>query len=51
MIAAAPQVLGVLRQEMHQEVLNKLVADIPKNLTNHPIEKIEEIIKAELDGD
>lgn len=49
-IAAAPQVLGVLRQELHQEVLDRLVADIPKNLTNHPVGKMEEIIKAELDA-
>ncbi|SHG78284.1 host attachment family protein [Cognatishimia maritima] len=47
-IAASPQVLGVLRAEMHKEVTDKIIAEIPKTLTNHPMEKIEEIIKAEL---
>ncbi|QYX57774.1 host attachment family protein [Roseovarius sp. SCSIO 43702] len=49
-IAASPQVLGVLREEMHSEVLDRLVADIPKTLTNHPVDEIEKIVKAELDN-
>ncbi len=49
-IAASPQVLGVLRDEMHKEVLSRLVMDIPKTLTNHPVDEIETIIKAELDA-
>lgn len=49
-IAASPQVLGVLRSEMHKEVTDRIVAEIPKTLTNHPMAKIEEIIKAELDA-
>lgn len=47
-IVASPQVLGVLRDELHKEVADKLVADIPKTLTNHPIEEIEDIIRKEL---
>lgn len=49
-IAASPQVLGVLRADMHKEVTDKVVAEIPKTLTNHPMDKIEEIVKAELDA-
>ena len=49
-IAASPQVLGVLRSEMHKEVTDKVVAEIPKTLTNHSLDKIEDIIKTELDA-
>jgi protein required for attachment to host cells len=33
---------------MHQEVSDKVIAEIPKTLTNHPIDKIEDMIKQEL---
>ncbi|RKF16502.1 host attachment protein [Roseovarius spongiae] len=49
-IVASPDVLGVLRDEMHKEVLDKLVMDIPKTLTNHPVEDIEKIVKKEMDA-
>lgn len=49
-LVASPQVLGVLRQDMHQEVTDKIVADIPKTLTNHPVDEIEKIVKTELDA-
>ena len=49
-IAASPQVLGVLRNEMHKEVVDKIVSEISKTLTNHPIDKIEKIVKTELDA-
>jgi protein required for attachment to host cells len=48
-IAAAPQLLGALRGELHKEVADKVVAEIPKTLTNHPLRKLETLIKAELD--
>lgn len=47
-IVAGPQVLGVLRDEYHQEVSNRIVAEIPKTLTGHPIDEIEEMVKSEL---
>lgn len=47
-VVAPPQTLGELRKEMHQEVSDKVIAEIPKTLTNHPIDKIEELIKQEL---
>lgn len=47
-LVASPQVLGVVRDEMHMEVSKRLVADIDKTLTNHPVEEIERIVKKEL---
>ncbi|KQI72762.1 Host attachment protein [Loktanella sp. 5RATIMAR09] len=47
-LVAAPGVLGELRSQMHQEVSDKVVAEIPKTLTNHPLNEIEDIVKAEL---
>jgi protein required for attachment to host cells len=49
-LVASPQVLGVLREEMHQEVASKVVAEISKTLTNHTVNDIEKIVKAELDA-
>ena len=43
-IVAPPQVLGVVRSEMHQEVSAKVVAEIDKTLTNHPLPEIEKIV-------
>ncbi|HBS49769.1 MAG TPA: Host attachment protein [Rhodobacteraceae bacterium] len=40
-IAAAPSVLGSLRDELHSEVRAKVVAEVDKNLTNEPVDKIE----------
>lgn len=47
-LVAAPNVLGALRDELHQEVTNKVVGEIAKTLTNHPINEIEDIVKADL---
>lgn len=49
-LVASPQVLGVLRDDMHKEVTDRVVAEIPKTLTNHPLHKIEAIVKAELEA-
>lgn len=45
-IIAPPQVLGELRKQLHEEVASRVVAEIPKTLTNHPIAEIEEMLKA-----
>ena len=50
MLACAPQVLGALRQDLHKEVSDKVVGEVPKLLTNHPIDRIEKILKEELAG-
>jgi protein required for attachment to host cells len=39
-VAASPKVLGDLRREMHREVTDRIVADAPLTLTNHPIDEI-----------
>ena len=49
-LVASPQVLGDLRREMHKEVAAKVVAEVPKTLTNHPVDKIESLVKKELDA-
>lgn len=48
-LVAAPNVLGALRKEMHKEVRARVVAELDKDLTNHPLGKVEELLKAELD--
>lgn len=49
-LVASPQVLGVVREEMHMEVSKRLVADIDKTLTNHTVQDIEKIVKADLEA-
>ncbi|SIN85209.1 host attachment family protein [Vannielia litorea] len=49
-LACAPQVLGALRKELHKEVLDKVVAEVPKTLTNHPLDEIEKIVKGDLEA-
>lgn len=45
-LCAAPRVLGELRKELHPEVSSKVIGEVPKNLTNHPIDRIERILNA-----
>ena len=47
-IVASPNILGELRDTWHQEVANKVIAEIPKTLTNHPVDKIEKIVASEM---
>ncbi len=47
-IAASRPVLSELRNEMHQEVARRVKLDMPKVLTNHPIDEIEQLIAREL---
>lgn len=49
-IVAAPTVLGDLRGKLHQEVTKRVVGEVDKNLTNHPVEDIEDLLKRELDA-
>lgn len=43
-LVAPPSVLGDLRDNLHKEVQDKVVGEIPKTLTNHPIDEIEKIV-------
>ena len=48
-LVASPKILGALRADLHAEVADRVIAEIPKTLTKHPIDKIEELLKTELD--
>src|SRR5688572_14690157 len=43
-VVAPPRTLGELRKHYHKEVANRIVAEIPKDLTGHPVPEIERII-------
>jgi protein required for attachment to host cells len=44
LIVAPPNTLGALRKHYHKEVEQRLIGEIPKDLTNHPVSEIEKII-------
>ena len=46
-IVAPPKTLGELRKHYHKEVEKRLAAEVPKDLTNVPVEEIERILKAQ----
>lgn len=45
-LVASPQILGEMRKELHKEVADKVIAEIDKDLTNHPVEEIERLLLA-----
>jgi protein required for attachment to host cells len=45
-LCAAPRVLGELRKELHAVVTDRVIGEVPKNLTNHPVSEIERILSA-----
>ena len=47
-LVADPSTLGELRDELHKEVSDKVIGEVPKTLTNHPIDEIEKILASEL---
>ncbi|WP_263624951.1 host attachment family protein [Pseudooceanicola marinus] len=47
-LVAPPKVLGELRKKIHQEVAKKVIGEVPKTLTNHPVDEIEDQVKADL---
>tara|TARA_R110002049_G_scaffold10127_6_gene50539 strand:- start:8945 stop:9400 length:456 start_codon:yes stop_codon:yes gene_type:complete len=47
-LVAPPATLGELRENLHKEVKDKVIGEIPKTLTNHPIDEIEKIVMGEL---
>lgn len=49
-IVAPPKHLGTLRQNLHKEVSSKIVAEIHKTLTGHPVDQIEKILMHELEN-
>lgn len=47
-LVAAPKVLGDLRANLHQEVMDRVIAEIPKTHTNVPIPEIERMLAVEI---
>ncbi len=43
-VAAPPGILGDLRKELHKEVADRVVAEVPKDLTNMPPYEIERVL-------
>lgn len=43
-VVAPPQVLGNLRNDFHSEVKKRIVAEIDKTLTQHPVHEIERLL-------
>ena len=43
-IVAPPTALGEMRKRYHKEVQSRLVGEIAKDLSNHPVPEIEKII-------
>ena len=43
-VVAPPRTLGELRKHYHSEVERRLILEIPKDLTSHPVDQIEKII-------
>jgi protein required for attachment to host cells len=46
-IVAPPRTLGELRKHYHKEVEKRLMGEIAKDLTGHPVWEIEKILQAE----
>lgn len=47
-LVAPPKTLGELRDKLHKEVQARVVAEIAKDMTNHPVTGIESLLKTEL---
>jgi protein required for attachment to host cells len=45
-IIAPPKILGQLRKACHAEVVARIAAEIPKELTSHPISEIRKLVAA-----
>ncbi len=45
-VIAPPKILGNLRKAFHAEVAERITAEIPKELTSHPIPEIEKLLAA-----
>ncbi len=43
-VAAAPRVLGEMRKAMHRDVESRVIAEIDKDLTKHPVDKIGKLL-------
>lgn len=48
-LVASSGVLGQLRKKLHKEVERRVVGELAKDLTNHPLDKVEIMLKKEFD--
>ena len=48
-LVASASALGQLRKKLHKEVEDRVVGELPKDLTNHPLDKVEVMLKKEFD--
>lgn len=46
-IIAPPKTLGELRKKLHKEAEKRIIAEIPKTMTGHPIPEIESLVESE----
>ncbi|MBP1805560.1 host attachment family protein [Rubellimicrobium aerolatum] len=47
-VVAGPNHLGTLRAKLHKEVADRIVGEVHKTLTGHPVDQIERIVAQEL---
>jgi protein required for attachment to host cells len=45
-VVAPPKILGDLRKAIHVEVTRRIAAEIPKELTSHPVAEIARLVAA-----
>ncbi len=43
-LVAGPQILGQIREKLHPEVVDRVIAEVPKVLTNHTTDEIERLV-------
>ncbi len=46
-VVAPPEALGELRKRYHKEVARRIVAEVPKDLVNLPVDQIERVLTAD----
>lgn len=46
-VVAPPTTLGEMRKHYHKEVEKRLAGEVPKDLTNSPVQEIERILQAQ----
>lgn len=44
-IVASPHVLGEIRPQLHKEVTDRLIGEVDKDLTNHPLDEVERLLQ------
>lgn len=48
-LIAPPKVLGEMRDQMHDTVKSRVIAEIPKTLTGHPLPELQKIVIGDLE--